>query len=286
MSNHHKIIATLIAGIAAVDFCAALVIRGMPRGSEDREVLGFVFLALASSQLRLVGMWLGAGRSSLSSRCLGCAAAMATWQTIFQFGSGRVHPAPLESVEWGLLSLALILWTALGSFIANEAGLKIAQLDETLEPSATNGRFQFTVMDLFRITTTVALLTFVYSPALREVPIDHLGFGFLVVGLWSIPGPIALRMVLGTEDVVLGTCGFGLLMFSFYSLLMALPALATGNGFTFEILTGLFLLLLESALTAFPLVILHRLGYRRVVSAEVSSAEPTPPPAAEQSPWT
>jgi hypothetical protein len=270
---HHRklLIGLLLAAILAVDAAVGSIFADQNdyaflRWPDPRAKL---WLALAVSQIALVAIWVGLGRTVVVVRIAALAATAVAWGAFslgpLLFGYGTVHRVQMELTVRFLCQGLAICFALL---VARRCGLRLSGSADTPGVTVPPGRFQFSIANMLSWTTSVAVIlglsrymgtTFPWAVLAGE----H--FPWLLIGELCL-GEAAL--VLAVLWGALGTGQFGwraVAMLGVFLGVLLLHAPWAGLAHTASLTDYCQLCFLEALLIFVPLLVFRVAGYRLIV---------------------
>ncbi len=232
--------------VGATLIADALAIGAYLSWSDQSGILLFLLSALATSQLGLLGVWIGVARPLfLPTRLLVSAVAVGGWMTaISGFRWNRLEFSPL--LFYYLLLPTLV---AGGLWIGRLAGLRLYRVSDKTEPSPA--RYQFSLRQLFIWTTIVAVVA---TAASLLIPFSGLIVVVLAVFIMAALTWACVWVVLGQRvgRRPLALAVFAILLAFTFSLLFGVPVIHWPLG----------IMLLHCLLTVLSLAVFRACGYR------------------------
>jgi len=184
---------------------AAAVVRAVDdQPSHLSRMNGMLIYSLALSQVCLVGMWAGLGRTSTAVRLPIAVASLAAWGQLIRvllapknLGISQIH-------YWDVAHFTSIAgYVAIVYGISRTVGstemIRIGTPTDGARIAVTSRRFQFTISEMLQATAgcgaSLAIVKFFYPP-IERLPGPVLGVHFAYIGLFAFTGQIAAWAVL------------------------------------------------------------------------------------------
>jgi hypothetical protein len=171
------------------------------------QMNGILIYSLVLSQVWLVGMWAGVGRTRTAIRLPIAVGVLAGWGQLI-----HVLFVPQNVSLWDFHDWDALHFTLIAGFVAFAIGMsrisgsdhlmRVGEPTEHAGVAAAHRRFQFTLSEMLQVTAgcgaSLAIMKFFYPP-IEWFPTSVLGVHFAYVGVIVVSGAIASWAVLHTN---------------------------------------------------------------------------------------